>query len=75
MVVWVHEEGVAFGRGLAGSRIVAGDIKPSDLDQVWKGLRRADGIRKIGGNPDRILDARRPRRARLPRAAHRAGAH
>jgi N-carbamoyl-L-amino-acid hydrolase len=61
MVIWAHEEGVAFNRGLAGSRIVAGDIQPADLDQVWNGLRRADAIRKIGGNPDRIMDARRAR--------------
>src|SRR5207248_4666539 len=44
---------------LACSRIVAGDIKPSDLDEVWNGMRRADAIRRIGGDPDRILDARR----------------
>ena len=59
MVVWAHEEGVAFNRGLAGSRIVAGDIQPADLDQVWNGLRRADAIRTIGGDPDRITAARR----------------
>jgi N-carbamoyl-L-amino-acid hydrolase len=59
MVVWAHEEGVAFGRGLACSRIVAGDIKPADLDETWNGMRRTDAIRKIGGDPDRILDARR----------------
>jgi len=59
MVVWAHEEGVAFGRALACSRIVAGDFKPADLDEVWNGMRRADAIRKIGGDPDRILDARR----------------
>src|SRR5262245_49458951 len=41
MVVWAHEEGVAFGRGLACSRIVAGDIKPVDMDDVWNGVRRA----------------------------------
>ena len=61
MVVWAHEESFAFGRGLACSRIVAGDVKPADMDEVWNGLRRADAIRKIGGNPDRILDARRPK--------------
>ncbi|HEX2454806.1 MAG TPA: Zn-dependent hydrolase [Vicinamibacterales bacterium] len=61
MVVWAHEEGVAFGRGLACSRIVAGDIKPADMDEVWNGIRRADAIRRIGGDPDRILDARRPK--------------
>jgi beta-ureidopropionase / N-carbamoyl-L-amino-acid hydrolase len=59
MVVWAHEEGVAFGRGLACSRIVAGDFKPADLDEAWNGMRRADAVRKIGGDPDRILDARR----------------
>jgi N-carbamoyl-L-amino-acid hydrolase len=63
MAVWCAEEGVAFGKGLAGSRIVAGDVKPADMDQVWNGLRRADAIRKIGGNPDRIGDAIRPRGA------------
>jgi len=59
MVVWAHEEGVAFGRGLACSRIVAGDIKPADLDEVWNGMRRSDCIRRIGGDPDRISDAKR----------------
>jgi N-carbamoyl-L-amino-acid hydrolase len=63
MVVWSAEEGVAFGRGLACSRIVAGDVKPADMDQVWNGLRRGDGIRKLGGNPDRIMDAVRPKGA------------
>ncbi len=57
MVVWSAEEGVAFGRGLAGSRIVAGDIKPADLETVWNGMTRADAIRKIGGAPDRIMEA------------------
>jgi len=63
MAIWSCEEGVAFGKGLAGSRIVAGDVKPSDMDQVWNGLRRADAIRKIGGDPDRILSAVRPKGA------------
>jgi N-carbamoyl-L-amino-acid hydrolase len=61
MVVWAHEESYAFGRGLACSRIAAGDIEPGDMDEVWNGLRRADAIRKIGGNPDRIDEARRAR--------------
>ncbi len=63
MVVWSAEEGVAFGRGLGASRIVAGDIKPADMDQVWNGMTRADAIRKIGGAPDRIMEAVRPRGA------------
>lgn len=63
VVVWSAEEGVAFGRGLAGSRIVAGDVKPADMDAVWNGLRRGDGVRKLGGDPDRIMDAVRPKGA------------
>ena len=63
IVVWAAEEGVAFNRGLAGSRIVAGDIRPDHMDQVWNGMRRADAIRKIGGDPDRIMDARRDKGA------------
>jgi len=63
IVVWAAEEGIAFNRGLAASRIVAGDVKPSDMDQVWNGLRRGDAIKKIGGDPERILDARRDKGA------------
>ena len=63
MAVWCAEEGVAFGKGLGGSRIVAGDVKPADMDQVWNGLRRADAVRRLGGNPDRIADAIRPKGA------------
>lgn len=61
IVVWSAEEGVAFGRGLAGSRIAAGDIAPGDLDQTWNGMTRAEAIRRIGGSPERIKDAVRPK--------------
>ena len=63
IVVWSAEEGVAFGRGLAASRIVAGDVKPADMDAVWNGMTRAECVRKIGGSPDRIMDAVRPKGA------------
>jgi N-carbamoyl-L-amino-acid hydrolase len=63
MVVWSAEEGVAFGRGLSASRIVAGDITLSDMDQVWNGMTRAEAIGRIGGAPDRIMDAVRPKGA------------
>jgi N-carbamoyl-L-amino-acid hydrolase len=63
VVVWAAEEGVAFNRGLSASRIVAGDIAPSDMDQVWNGMRRGDAIARIGGDPGRILDARKPKGA------------
>jgi len=61
MVVWAHEEGFAFGHGLACSSIAAGDFSPSDLEKTWNGMTRADAIRKIGGNPDRIREAVRPK--------------
>jgi N-carbamoyl-L-amino-acid hydrolase len=63
MVVWAHEESTAFGRGTAASRIVAGELDAGVLDQEWNGLRRADGIRRIGGDPSRIEDAVRPKGA------------
>ena len=63
IVVWAAEEGVAFNRGLSSSRIVAGDVAPSDMEQVWNGMRRGDAIKKIGGDPERIMEARRPKGA------------
>ena len=63
MVVWAHEEGFAFGRGIACSRIVAGLVDKSDMSAVWNGMTRADAIRRVGGDPDRILEARRPKGA------------
>jgi N-carbamoyl-L-amino-acid hydrolase len=62
MVVWSAEESATF-MGLNGSRIVAGDVKPSDMDKVWSGMTRAEAIRKIGGDPGRITEAIRPRGA------------
>jgi beta-ureidopropionase / N-carbamoyl-L-amino-acid hydrolase len=59
IVVWAHEESAAFNRGLAGSRIVAGDFVPADLSQTWNGMTREDAIRRIGGTPDRIAEAAR----------------
>ena len=61
VVVWAAEEGVAFNRGLSASRIVAGDVAPSDMDPVWTGMRRGDAIQRIGGDPLRIMDARKPK--------------
>jgi beta-ureidopropionase / N-carbamoyl-L-amino-acid hydrolase len=63
IVVWAAEEGVAFNRGLSASRIVAGDIAPADMEQVWNGMRRGDAIKRIGGDPGRIMDARRQKGA------------
>jgi N-carbamoyl-L-amino-acid hydrolase len=60
MVVWAHEESTAFGHGTAASRIVAGDLKAGTLDQVWSGFTRAEGIRRLGGDPSRLEQAIRP---------------
>lgn len=57
MVLWAHEESTAFGHGTAASRIVAGDLKAGTLTQEWNGLTRAEGIRRIGGDPSRIEEA------------------
>jgi N-carbamoyl-L-amino-acid hydrolase len=57
MVLWAHEESTAFGHGTAASRIVAGDLHGGTLAQEWNGFTRADGIRRIGGDPARIEEA------------------
>lgn len=53
MVIWQNEEG-----GLVGSRAAAGVLAAAELDRQFNGMRLADGIRKIGGNPDRLGEAR-----------------
>lgn len=58
VVVWANEEGVAFNNGLDGSRAAAGHTGPNDLEMVWNGMRKADAIRKIGGDPARMAEAR-----------------
>jgi N-carbamoyl-L-amino-acid hydrolase len=59
LVIWANEEGVAFENGLCGSRAAAGKLEPGELDHVWNGVTKRDAIRKIGGDPERIEQARR----------------
>jgi N-carbamoyl-L-amino-acid hydrolase len=59
LVVWVNEEGVAYGSGLDGSRAAAGEVREAELDQVWNGVKKADAIRRLGGAPERLAQARR----------------
>jgi N-carbamoyl-L-amino-acid hydrolase len=59
VVIWQNEEGYAFNNGLVGSRAAAGRLDPGELDAVWNGMTKADAIRKIGGAPERISEARR----------------
>ena len=60
IVIWTNEEGVAFGNGLCGSRAAVGELPAGELDLVWNGMKMADAIRKIGGDPLRLAEARRP---------------
>jgi beta-ureidopropionase / N-carbamoyl-L-amino-acid hydrolase len=59
VAIWSNEEGVAFNSGLYGSRAAAGDFSPAELDLIWNGMKQADAIRKLGGSPERIAEARR----------------
>jgi N-carbamoyl-L-amino-acid hydrolase len=59
VVVWANEEGVAYNNGLCGSRAAAGLLEAGELTHVWNGVVKADAIRKIGGVPERIDEARR----------------
>jgi N-carbamoyl-L-amino-acid hydrolase len=51
VAIWQNEEG-----GLVGSRAAFGDTL--DMDRQYNDIRLADGLRKIGGEPARIAEAR-----------------
>jgi beta-ureidopropionase / N-carbamoyl-L-amino-acid hydrolase len=53
VAIWQNEEG-----GLVGSRAAFGDVL--DMDRRYNGTRLGDGLRKIGGDPARIAEARLP---------------
>ena len=54
-VVFTDEEG-----GTVGSQAMAGRLEPAALDmKSHSGLTIRDGIRAVGGDPDRLADARR----------------
>lgn len=59
VVIWSNEEGYAFNNGITGSRAAAGRLDPGELDAVWNGMKKSDAIRRIGGAPERIAEARR----------------
>jgi N-carbamoyl-L-amino-acid hydrolase len=56
VVLWSNEEG-----GTIGSALAAGTLPPQALDLTLNGIRRRDGLRRIGGDPDRLAQARIPR--------------
>jgi beta-ureidopropionase / N-carbamoyl-L-amino-acid hydrolase len=53
VAIWSNEEG-----GTIGSEAAAGRLAPASLDLVLSGVRRRDGIRRIGGDPDHLEQAR-----------------
>ena len=57
VVVFQNEEG-----GTTGSRAISAGLVPAELDRVSQsGLTIRDGIRFLGGDPDRLASARRAR--------------
>ncbi len=55
MVVFTNEEGVHYGRGLFGSRALAGLVPAEELDLVDdQGVPLAEWIRRYGGDPELI---------------------
>ncbi|HET7151329.1 MAG TPA: M28 family peptidase, partial [Candidatus Acidoferrum sp.] len=54
MVIWSNEE------NLVGSRVAAGGWDESVLNRVYNGIRAEDGLRRIGGDPARLAEARIP---------------
>ncbi|HKE24709.1 MAG TPA: Zn-dependent hydrolase [Bryobacteraceae bacterium] len=58
VVIWSNEEGYAFNNGIAGSRAAAGRLDPGELDAVWNGIKKSEALRRIGGAPEHIAEAR-----------------
>jgi N-carbamoyl-L-amino-acid hydrolase len=58
VVIWAAEES-NYGSGLHGSRMAVGQLEPGEWDRVQDGVRKADALRRIGGDPDRVGEARR----------------
>ncbi len=53
MVIWTDEENTFTGSGSA-----AGVLQTSNLSRMRNGLSLADGLRKLGGDPARLAEAR-----------------
>jgi N-carbamoyl-L-amino-acid hydrolase len=53
IVIWSNEEALTMG-----SRAAVGDLQTADLARVYNGIPLADNLRKIGGDPARLAEAR-----------------
>jgi N-carbamoyl-L-amino-acid hydrolase len=60
MVIWTNEECC-----FTGSRAAVGEFTTGDPALAYNGISMADGVRKLGGDPARLVDARL-----LPGAIH-----
>ncbi len=60
LAIWSNEEG-----GTVGSTAFAGMLAPDALEQVYYGTTLRDGLKKIGGDPERLREA-----ARKPGSIH-----
>ena len=56
VVIFTNEEG-----GKTGSRALAGQVEPFELDlETASGFTIGEGLRRLGGDPDRLVEAQRP---------------
>ena len=61
VIVFTNEEGVHYGKGLFGSRALAGLLDPGELEAVdEQGVAVAEWVRRYGGDPDRIAEMTPP---------------
>ena len=59
MVVWSNEEGVHYGKGLFGSRAATRGPDAGELEEKdERAVPLSDWLRRSGGDPDRIAQAR-----------------
>ncbi len=56
--VWACEEASFAGAMLNGSRAAAGKPRPGEMTQVSRGMTKAEAIRRIGGDPEKLETAR-----------------
>ena len=55
LVIFSNEEGVHYGKGLFGSRALAGLLDPGELEATDDhGVKLAEWLRRYGGDPERI---------------------
>jgi beta-ureidopropionase / N-carbamoyl-L-amino-acid hydrolase len=53
VTIWSNEEG-----GPIGSAAAAGLLPPQTLERTFNGIPMREGLRRIGGDPDRLAEAR-----------------